>query len=540
MALSKDNLQTIVQNTLSQADRTNRYDGFIDLLGLLSLDELDLCFHIINDSKNTVSQTFDAFGTFLDPAELPSTFTVPAGPTLQSSLPSFSSLPRTTAIRITMVSLRFDDYTQLNQSKQRDLYLYKIADEYTGLLYNRLPQPNAPKDTRFRKNTNDRSHQIEALKSLIEVMVSDITDFELKTVSQLIVDEILNSMAKEESIVAELIGALLALGFEKVLETVVSTISGMARRELLNMLTSSNRLAGLFVNNGPSVFFDSRAVYAFLTEEGETNKAVHAVEAGMQKTLHAITSKAFIDVDKVMQAAEDAKRDEKIKEADELRNLLIDYITMLKHTLLAIKARLGQVYTAMGEINTSATDSGYDLLSDDDLDALYMFVFGYDYKVLITKFIEDYNANIKDIGLVENVPPSVGSWNVGVKDYRVATWLVWKAKAYLVLSDVPFSRAALDVRVYNAMPKTIKAAAVKKTELVIAAHSDDFGGKWPILYATSPPLIPLDHAYSIEAAELRNMYANVAARDRIQYPTDKPFQRAAASIAAAAASLRNQ
>lgn len=175
MLLSKDNLQTIVRNTLAQVDRTNRYDGFIDLLRLLSLDELDLCFHIINDSKNPVSQTFDAFGTFLNHVELPSTFTVPAAATLRSSLPSFNSLPRTTVIRITMVSLRFDDYTQLNQSKDRDLYLYKIADEYTGLLYNRLPQPNATQDSSFHKDVGERRRQIEDIKSLVDEMVFDMS-----------------------------------------------------------------------------------------------------------------------------------------------------------------------------------------------------------------------------------------------------------------------------------------------------------------------------------------------------------------------------
>jgi hypothetical protein len=513
MALSKDNLQAIVRNTLAQVDRTNRYDGFIDLLRLLSLDELDLCFHIINDSKNPVSQTFDAFGTFLNHVELPSTFTVPAAQTLRSSLPSFNSLPRTTAIRITMVSLRFDDYTQLNQSKDRDLYLYKIADEYTGLLYNRLPQPNAPQDSSFHKDVDERHRQIEDIKSLVDLLVFDIGQLQMKTVSEMIVDEIFKAMAKEESIVEELLGALLSFGFETVLEKVAGTITGVAKRALLNLVTSPN-FSRLFVNSG-QVLFNAKVVEEFLSKE-ET-----FVESGMRKTLHTITSKAFVDVDKVMQEAESAKRQKEIKEADELRNLLIDYITMLGHTLLAIKARLSQVFKATGDIDISSTTRGYDLLSDDDLDALYMFVFGYDYQAVINKFIEDYKANLKDIGLGKPEPPSFGSWNLGYKDYRVATWLVWKSKAYLVLADVPFSRAPLDVRVYNVIPKTIRAAALKKTELAIAAYSDDFGGKWPILYPTSPPLIPLDHAYSIESADLRNMYANPATRDRIQYPPQK-------------------
>ena len=153
-----------------------------------------------------------------------------------------------------------------------------------------------------------------------------------------------------------------------------------------------------------------------------------------------------------------------------------------------------------------------------------MFVFGYDYQAVITKFIDDYNANLKDIGLVNSDPP--GILTAGFKDYRVATWLVWKSNAYLVLADVPFSRAALDVRVYNAIPKTIKAAALKKTELAIAAYSD-FGGRWPLLYASSPPLIPLDSVYAINAGELRSMYDNPATRDRVQYPAQKSGSEAA-------------
>jgi hypothetical protein len=85
----------------------------------------------------------------------------------------------------------------------------------------------------------------------------------------------------------------------------------------------------------------------------------------------------------------------------------------------------------------------------------------------------------------------------------------------------------MHVQVYNAIPITIRAAALKKTELAIAAYSDDFGGKWPILYPTSPPLIPLDHAYSTESADLRNMYANTATRDLIQYPPQKSGSEAA-------------
>jgi hypothetical protein len=58
--------------------------------------------------------------------------------------------------------------------------------------------------------------------------------------------------------------------------------------------------------------------------------------------------------------------------------------------------------------------------------------------------------------------------------------------------------------------------------LAIANADDDFHGKTPILYASSPPLIPLDAAYSIDEGDLRYRYTNMMSRTRLDYPPDKP------------------
>lgn len=518
MALSKENLQTILQSTLNQRDKKNRYDGFIDLLRILSLDELDICIRIINDPKNPVSKTFDTSGTFLEIIPLPATFTLPASSyPNSSSLPSFDTLPRTTVIRITMLSLRFDDYSSITASKDKSLYLYKISDEFTGLLIYKLPAPNVSPKSGFFKSPDDRRREIAVIKDVISHLLIDINQFELKTVSEMIVREVLNAMTKDDSIVAELITSLFAFGFEKILDLVVKSISGVVKEKLLDFLTSSNgTFSKLFINNGAGLLFDGNVVYDFLSNDDTF------AESGMRKTLHTIVSKKFVDVDNVLKDAETFKNQKEIQQADELRNLLIDYVTMLEHGLQAISGRLDVVFKPDGNIDISSSAQGYELLTDYDLDALYMFVFGYDYKAVITKFIDDYNLNIKDIGLFQAVAPSLGSWTVGMKDYRLATWLIWKSRAYLVLADVPFSRKVLSVRVYHVIPKTIKAAALKKTQLTIEAYSSDFNGKWPIVFASTPPLIPIDNSYSIDARELSNLYSDYSPRDFVDYPNQKP------------------
>ena len=183
-----------------------------------------------------------------------------------------------------------------------------------GLLMNRLPQANAPVAPAFRKNAADRRRQIRDVQNLIAQLLIDINQFELKTVSQMIVTEILNSMAKEESIVAELIGALLAFGFEKV-DAVVKTVAGFVKRGAMSTLTAPDGLfVKLFMNSGPSVVFDGNAVYEFLSKD-ET----FFYKSGMRKTLHTITSKAFADPEKAMQAPERAQQQKEIQQADELR-----------------------------------------------------------------------------------------------------------------------------------------------------------------------------------------------------------------------------
>jgi len=477
----------------------------------LSLDELDSCFEIINDPKNSVSIKFDGFYAFNEPAMQPSMPLFGA-----SSDPDLDTLPRTAAIRITMLSLRFDDYSELSKSNKKALYLYKIAAEFQMLVQYKLPKPNAPTESAFRKSAVDRRDQIKLIKNQVTQLVVKIQSYELKNVAEQIIKEVLLITTPEESsILDELLLSLLSFGFDKVLDGVLHAVSGAAKGRLLDALTNPNGvLSGLMSKSGTGVLFDGEKVYDFLSKEDTF------FESGMKKTLHSITTKYFADPESAVKHAASSAKAKKIQQADELRNLLIDYIEVLNLNLLKIQSHVDLVFND-GMPTGSLQSQGDEQLTDDGLDALYLFVFGYDYEGIINQFITDYTRNLKDIGLVEDVAGDAVT-TMGFKDYRVATWLVWKSRAYLVLADVPFGRTPLPVRVYNAIPSQIKAAALKKTELAIANADDDFHGKTPILYASSPPLIPLDAAYSIDEGDLRYRYTNMMSRTRLDYPPDKP------------------